>query len=102
MFQDPETHAANGPSTWEVKKVGRTWGVYTKDGGQLDLNLRTKREALDARENGVYAKMYERQTKWFTGAPHHRGGKTWEEVKAERVKHDAWVAARAAAKTDES
>lgn len=67
VFAGPKTHAANPPETWEVRKHGRMWGLFTKDGEHPLETLASKRAAETARTEGVIAALYARETRWYAG-----------------------------------
>jgi hypothetical protein len=74
MFATPEEHAANPPSTWEVRKptyrnekpIPRLWHLTTKDGTVLE-RAKTRREAEALREDSFAARLYEKERRWYAG-----------------------------------
>jgi hypothetical protein len=67
LFNGPQEHAANPPSTWEVHKAApRLWQLRTRDGGVLHTTT-TKRAAEDLRTSGFYASQYAKEGRWYAG-----------------------------------
>lgn len=67
IFAGPAEHRANPPSTWVVRKHGRKWGLFAMTGGQpLDV-FETKRSAEHAKTDGIIARLYAKETRWYAG-----------------------------------
>jgi hypothetical protein len=64
----PEEHAADPPSGWTVRKVGRNWHLLARSGGTLDI-FPTKREAEAGRSSGRVFNLYEKEGRWMRGEP---------------------------------
>jgi hypothetical protein len=94
LFTSPEEHAANPPETWRVVKLAQrgAWSLTTANGWPLD-RYTTKREALAARDDGFYVRLYRDEARWYAGE-NVPNWKPWETVKAERERLAAWHRAR--------
>lgn len=70
MFANPVEHAKNPPSTWVVEKsvAGATtrWRLQTKTGEVIDT-FPTKAKAEEAKTEGFFANLYEKESRWYAG-----------------------------------
>lgn len=94
LFTSPEEHAANGPETWVVVKSVRHWRLETADGGVLET-FPTKKAAEAGRVEGRIADLYDRESRWYAGEE-IPSWKPWTQILAERERHEAWLASKAA------
>lgn len=62
----PESHAADPPEGWTVRKHGRRWSLLSGDGHTLD-SFKTKREAILAKQMGRLVDLYRAEGRWFKG-----------------------------------
>lgn len=67
LFSSPAEHAANPPSTWTVRKHGRRWGLYCAISDNPIDSFGTKREAIAAKTDGLSARLYAKESKWYAG-----------------------------------
>lgn len=68
IFASPEEHAANPPSTWEVRQWGRKWVlVCTKWPITTLATFTTMREAKQAKITGFLADLYAKESRWYAG-----------------------------------
>jgi hypothetical protein len=94
VYSDPETHAANPPSTWAVvKRTERSWVIVDQEGTVLE-RAETKRQAVEMLESGILRRLYDSETRWYAGET-PAGWKSWAECKAERDRITARWALRA-------
>ena len=69
LFTNPNDHALNPPSTWEVRKVAdRVWALTDAYGEVLD-RFKTRREAEEAKVSGFLVKLYNDEGRCFAGLP---------------------------------
>jgi hypothetical protein len=95
LFTSPEEHDANPPSTWEVVKMAeRVWHLRSAGSDYPLDTFTTKRAAETARTNGSAATLYAMEDLWYRGAE-IPGWRMWADVKAERERHEAWLASKA-------
>lgn len=74
LFLTPEEHAANPPESWEVREAHWLPGffeLFTKDGRQLSdaRQCGASRSCEQRKLFGPLVRLYERERKWFAGAP---------------------------------
>ena len=73
LFDSPELHAANPPSTWQVVRLCSTvWYVTPhgyKPGDSPLVGRKTKKEALAALTSGDAFNLYEKESRWYRGEP---------------------------------
>lgn len=88
LFSDPQTHAQNPPSSWEIVKLYPRWVLTTAMGiGTLET-FATKRDALAAKESGFLFDLYYQEGRWMAGDD-VAGWKPWSETEGGRE----WLAA---------
>ncbi len=63
----PETHNANSPDTWTVRKSGRRFGVFSMNSENPLNSFTTKREADEATKTGPLVDLYEKERRWYAG-----------------------------------
>lgn len=92
LYETPEQHAENPPSTWRVEKVAPAWGSGVM-WGVLDQNdrelyaFRTRRDAKAGMADGALAKRYAEDGRWYAGEP-TPGRKPYAEVQAEKAEQE--------------
>lgn len=96
----PEDHNADPPSAWTVDKVpipGTTRALWELRSslGYVIGSFKTKKAALQDRENGPYVALYMKEARWFRGEP-VGNYKPYTQIVAERKRFDAWNKARTA------
>lgn len=94
LFGTPEEHAANPPSSWlVVKRSERCWHLVTADGATTLDSFTSRKTALEARENGASAHLWEKERRWFAGDKVDNW-KPWSQVQEERERHTRQIAAK--------
>lgn len=70
LHRTPAEHDANPPSSWIVVKVGdRVWHLKFATGDGVIDSFTTKKSAEAAKIDGLAAKLYEKEGRWFAGLP---------------------------------
>lgn len=70
LFDSPEKHAANPPSTWRVVRAGtRQWTHVTSDGAVIGGPYDRKRDAEDDLATSFYATLWDKERRWYAGEP---------------------------------
>jgi hypothetical protein len=67
LYVTPETHAANPPDSWQVRKVSeRSWQLVDTTGAVLETTT-TRREAERLKLSGNLVALYDKEGRWFAG-----------------------------------
>lgn len=83
LYTTPEENAANPPETWQVVKVAdRRWALKDATGTTLSA-YSTRCEAVAAREDSFYTRLWDQERRWMTGET-PAGWKPYAECVAER------------------